>query len=404
MYECYRGDVMLDLKTREIIEATIPLLEKYGDNITRNFYRKMLNAHPELKNIFNENNQRDGNQARALFDAVYAYAEHLNSLGDLKPAVERIAHKHVSLGVEPEQYPIVGKYLLLAIQDVLELPNEHPALEAWAIAYQQLADIFIETEEQLYQEKHQQQYGWRGFKEFVIDEIVNETSDVKSFYLKPKDKCPLPTYQAGQYIGIKVRTAQSPYEQIRQYSLSGLPGEDYFRVTIKAEPQGLVSNGLHNSKEGSPVLVQVPTGVFTLDVQAKKHIFLAAGVGITPLISMLYMLIGKGVNPAEILFIQCQQDEQHQIFKSELALLHSTYGFNYRLCHQASDNGDYRGRLNYKILGSWLSETSIAVDDKTAIYFCGPQPFMKAMNKCAYELGFKAERIHYEAFGPTTQL
>lgn len=395
---------MLDLKTIEIIEATIPLLEKYGDSITRNFYRKMLDTHPELKNIFNENNQRDGNQARALFDAVYAYAGHLNSLEDLKPAVERIAHKHVSLGVEPKQYPIVGKYLLLAIQDVLGLPNEHPALEAWAKAYQQLADIFIDSEELLYQEKNEQEHGWRGFKEFVIDDVINETPEVKSFYLKPKDKGSLPTYQAGQYIGIKVRSASSPYDQIRQYSLSGLPGDDYFRVTVKAEPQGLVSNGLHNSKHGSTIQLQVPTGVFTLDPQAKKHIFLAGGVGITPLISMLYELIGKGISPADILFVQCQQDEQHQIFKTELALLHSTTGFNYRVCHQESDNGDYRGRLNSDVLASWLSETAITVDEQAAIYFCGPQPFMKAMNKCAYELGFKAERIHYEAFGPTTQL
>ena len=395
---------MLDQKTIEIVESTIPLLEEYGDQITKSFYSKMLSAHPELKNIFNENNQRDGNQARALFDAVYAYTRHLNSLADLKPAVERIANKHVSLGVEPKQYPIVGKYLLLAIQDVLSLSNEHPALEAWGKAYQQLADVFIEAEEELYQQKSQQQGGWRGFKEFVIEDIISETPEVKSFYLKPKDGGALPTYKAGQYVGIKTQTSQSPYEQIRQYSLSGGPGDDYFRVTIKAEQKGLVSNGLHGLTHGSTLQLQVPAGVFTLDRQAKKHVFVAAGVGITPLISMLYELLGKGTDPKDILFIQCQRDEQQQIFKKELGFLHTTTGFNYRTCHQDNNQGDHHGRLNNEVLASWLSETNINVDPQTAIYFCGPKAFMKAINEYALGLGFLAEKIHYEAFGPTTQL
>jgi nitric oxide dioxygenase len=399
-----KGDAMLDQTTIDTVEATVPLLAEYGYTITKNFYEKMFTAHPELKNIFNDNNQRDGNQARALFDAVYAYANNLNSLTDLGPVVTRIAHKHVSLGVTAEQYPIVGKYLLLAIQDVLDFPNNHPAIAAWSKAYQQLADIFVEVEEDIYQHKKQVEGGWRGFKEFVIDDIVTETPEVKSFYLKPKDGAPLPSFDAGQYIGVKIKSDKSEYEQIRQYSLSGRPGDEHFRVTVKAEDQGIVSNGLHNYLPGTEVLVQVPTGVFTADHEAKKHVFIAGGVGITPLISMLYELLGKGVEPRDILFIQCQRDEQHQIFKNELTLLHKATGFNYRLCYQESDNGDYQGRLSFDVLDLWLQSLGMHADEETAIYFCGPKLFMKAMKYCAAALGFTSDRVHYESFGPTTQL
>ncbi len=397
-------DVMLDQHTIDTVESTIPLLAEHGHAITKHFYDKMFAAHPELKNIFNENNQRDGNQARALAGAVFAYASNLNSLEGLKPAVERIANKHVSLGVTAEQYPIVGKYLLLAVQEVLNLPDGHPALGAWGRAYQQLADIFINAEEGIYQQKSLVAGGWRGFKTFVVDDIVAETSEVKSFYLTAKDGMRVPAYQAGQYIGVKVKPEQSSYDQIRQYSLSGRPGDNHFRITVKTEKDGVVSNDLHTYQAGDEVLVQVPAGVFTIDNQAKKHVLIAGGVGITPMLAMLYELLEQQTKAEDILFIQCQRDSQHHIFKAELALLHKAVGFHYRVCNQKGKYGDHQGHIDTEVLESWLHTTGIKVDEQTAMYFCGPKPFMKAMKKSAQTLGLKADKIHYEAFGPTTEL
>ncbi|MBL4900070.1 MAG: NO-inducible flavohemoprotein [Colwellia sp.] len=395
---------MLSQQTIETVESTIPLLAEHGLKITEHFYEKLFKAHPELKNVFNSNNQKDGNQARALADAVFAYANNLTNLEALIPAVQRIANKHVSLGIKPEQYPIVGQYLLAAIQDVLSLPDDHPALTAWAEAYAVLEDVFINTEEGLYKEKESVEGGWRGFREFVIDEVVTETPEVKSFYLKPKDKGVLPAFNGGQYVGIKVLPKNSEYEQIRQYSLSGQSGKDYLRITTKAELKGLVSNHLHNSPEETTVQLQVPAGVFNLDVNAEKHVFIAGGVGITPLISMLYEALNKGVKPEDILFIQCQRDEQHQICKQELSLLQKTTGFHYKTSFMDSDSGDHKGFLNVSIINKWLTEYGIETDGDTAVYFCGPKPFMAALKQCCLTLGFSEEAIHYESFGPTTAI
>ena len=395
---------MLSQQTIETVESTIPLLAEHGQTITENFYKKLFEAHPELKNVFNLNNQQDGNQSRALADAIFAYANNLTNLEALIPAVQRIAHKHVSLGIHPDQYPIVGKYLLAAIQDVLGLPDDHPALTAWAEAYGHLADIFVNTEENLYHTSEALDGGWRGFREFVIDDIVTETPDVKSFYLKPKDNGRIPAYKGGQYIGLKVSPENSEFEQIRQYSLSGPSGSDHLRITTKSETNGLVSNHLHQSTKGTEVLIQFPSGVFNLDSNAKRHIFIAGGVGITPVLSMLYEALANGVPADDILFIQCQRDQQYQICKEELALLHKTTGFRYKTSFMDSDSGDNKGYLNTSILNKWLTEYEFEVDGDTAVYFCGPTLFMSSLKQSCLSLGFSEENIHYETFGPTTAI
>jgi len=102
-----------------IVKATVPVLKEHGVTITTLFYKNLLEAHPELRNVFNEANQVDGAQPRALAAAVWAYAAYVDELGKLSAAVARIAYKHASLNVQPEHYPIVGKFLLGAVAEVL---------------------------------------------------------------------------------------------------------------------------------------------------------------------------------------------------------------------------------------------------------------------------------------------
>jgi nitric oxide dioxygenase len=390
---------MLSAQTIEIVESTIPLLAEQGEAITRHFYDKLLTENPELNNVFNPANQAKGGQARALADAVFAYANNLNNLEALLPAVARIAHKHVSLGVTPEQYPIIGGALLSAIQEVASLPDEHPALVAWGEAYGVLAEVFINAEEELYQANEKATGGWRGFREFVIENIVSETHDVKSFYLKPKDGGTVPTFNGGQYVGLKADLEGETYVQIRQYSLSAQSDPAYLRITTKAEPSGRVSNYLHGCEKGATVYVQAPTGVFNLDKQAKNHVFLAGGVGITPLMGMLHEALNTGIKPSNILFVQAQQEQESEIFKTELADLQRQWGFHYQAQFSGGEGGGY---VNDTRLKQWLIEAEIDPADDTAVYTCGPKLFMAAMKQHSQTVGVEEQNIHYEVFGPTT--
>ena len=110
---------MLDAQTIATVKSTLPAIAQLGPQLTGHFYQRMLTQHPELKNVFNMNNQRSGNQREALFNAICAYGSNLENLAVLLPAVEKIAQKHASLNIQPAQYAIVGENLLATIKELL---------------------------------------------------------------------------------------------------------------------------------------------------------------------------------------------------------------------------------------------------------------------------------------------
>lgn len=140
---------MLD-QQKKIVQSTLPALKVHGEEITRYFYQEMLGAHPELRSMFNASDQADGTQAKRLAGAILAYAGNIDRLDLLGSAVNQIARSHVRVHVQADQYPIVGKYLLLAIKAVLGDAATPEVIEAWGAAYAQLADILIPMEKGMY--------------------------------------------------------------------------------------------------------------------------------------------------------------------------------------------------------------------------------------------------------------
>ena len=394
---------MLSAETLATIKSTAPLLAQQGKAITDLFYSKLFRQHPELQHIFNMANQAQGEQSRALAESVFLYATHIDSLQNLGPLVSRIAHKHASLQVAPEHYPIVGKYLLEAIQDHLGLEADHPVLGAWAEAYAQLAGIFIQTEEGIYTHNARKPGGWRGFRPFVIRAIRDEAHDIKSIYLEAEDGQPIAGFEPGQYLGIKVRVPGHEYDEIRQYSLSDAPGKDHYRITIKAESsppshEGKVSNHLHNAQPGERVWVQPPTGDFIVGNPDNALVLIAGGVGITPLLSMLLHRIESGRDVSDLVFIHCCRDKAHHVMGDELRRLSIQHGFRYYVSYETGSGADHQGYLDRKVLSQWLGAPDADV------YFCGPKPFMAAVNAQLLDQGYQDTQLHYEVFGPSTRL
>ncbi len=394
---------MISEKTLEIVKSTAPILATEGEAITTLFYQKLFVNHPELKNIFNMANQSKGEQARALADSIFQYAVHIDKLELLGDAVARIAHKHASLQVAPEHYPIVGRFLLEAIQEHLSLASDDPVIIAWEEAYGALAAIFVNTEETIYQENAAKFGGWRGDREFVISEEKKEGGGIKSFYLNAKDGKPIATFKPGQYVGVKVRPRGSEFTAIRQYSLSNAPNNHTYRITVRAEthagnPDGVVSHFLQSLQVGDSLLLQAPTGDFVIKHPKNDLVFIAGGVGITPLISMLLAKIEQEEDVSKVTFIQCCRDKNHHIFAKELKALQAQHGFRYFVSYEKGSGADVEGCLTQKILNQWLE------NKHTEVYFCGPKSFMAAINHTLQTIGFKENQLHYEIFGPTLTL
>jgi hemoglobin-like flavoprotein/ferredoxin-NADP reductase len=303
---------MLTETQRSIIRATIPALQDQGETITQHFYKTLFNAHPELLNIFNKANQRPGGQSANLATSILMYAGNIDHLDKLSAMVERIAHKHGSVEVKPEHYPVVGHHLLLSIHAALGDTATDDVLDAWGAAYVDLAAIFIGREKELYDSGARCAGGWYGFKEFRVSQKVRESSTIVSFHLVPKDGSTLPEFLPGQFLSIKLKTPQDPNEQIRQYSLSCASNGTYYRISVGREkagsnnilvPDGIVSNFLQDhAEEGDSLQVHMPLGDFVLDKRSSRPVvLLSGGVGITPVLSMFDYLVTNSDRPVTFL-------------------------------------------------------------------------------------------------------
>lgn len=404
---------MLSEKTIQTIKSTVPVLEVHGTAITTQFYQMLFTNHPELLNIFNHANQKQGRQQAALANTVYAAAQYIDKLEAILPVVKQIAHKHRSLGIKPEHYPIVGKYLLAAIKDVLGDAATPEILEAWAEAYGMIADAFISVEKQMYAEAEAQRGGWADFKPFRVERKVQESDVITSFYLVPEDGEAIPEFEPGQYISVKLNIPGESYTHIRQYSLSDAPGKPYYRISVKREdaisdsPAGKVSHYLHEQvKVGETLLLSAPAGEFVLNREDKRPVVLiSGGVGMTPMISMLNTL-AETEPDRQVTFIHAARNGQAHAMRKEVDRLASNHSpISALYCYEMPSEEDRNVNVHHKegfIDLAWLQSNIPTKDAK--FYFCGPVPFMNAVNKALNEWGIPKDDIHYEFFGPAAAL
>ncbi|WP_010485018.1 NO-inducible flavohemoprotein [Pseudomonas sp. S9] len=385
---------------RAIVKSTVPLLETGGEALTRHFYALMFSEYPQVRALFNQTHQASGDQQRALANGVLMYAKHIDHLDALGPLVGQIVSKHVSLNILPEHYPIVGSCLLRAIREVLgaEIATDQ-VIEAWAQAYGQLSDILIAAEEGVYSANENATGGWRGRRSFKIAQKVVESDEITSFYLVPVDGKPVLVHQPGQYIGLLLRV--DGQEVRRNYSLSALSNGESYRISVKREPKGLVSNHLHdNLAEGDEVELFAPSGDFILRESQKPLALITAGVGITPALTMLDAAKASG---RPIHFIHCARNGAVHAFKdwvdSQVAAHPQLLRF---FCYSepaVNDQSDAKGLLSREQLAEWLPE-NLDLD----AYFLGPKPFMAQVKRHLSDLGVPGDQCHYEFFGPASAL
>ncbi|NML15421.1 NO-inducible flavohemoprotein [Azohydromonas caseinilytica] len=392
---------MLSPKTIEIVKATVPVLQQHGEAITRHFYPLMFRERPEVKAFFNEAHQAHGSQPRALAHAVLAYAANIDRLQELAGELPRIIHKHVALGVQPQHYPIVGEYLLRAIREVLGAAATDEVINAWGEAYGLLAKVLIDAEEQVYAENAGRPGGWRGARTFRVVRREVESELITSFYLAPADGGTLPAYRPGQYLTLLLDIDGQPTR--RNYSLSGAPGQDNWRISVKREPGGKVSNWLHDHAQvGTELQVLQPAGDFTLDEEESHRplLLITGGVGITPAMSMLETLADTG---RPIHFLHAARHGGVHAFRERVQALATQHpnvqAFFLYDEPRAGDKPHGVGRLTPEVLAQHLP-----ADRDVDLYFLGPKPFMQSVRKHALALGVHPERLRWEFFGPLEAL
>jgi ferredoxin-NADP reductase len=220
-----------------------------------------------------------------------------------------------------------------------------------------------------------------GLRRLRVAEIVAESTTISSLWLESADGTPLPPARPGQFVG--VHTADG----VRSYSLSGPPGADRWRISVRREPQGAVSRRLHDTTRPGDVLeVGAPAGPFTLADGERPVLLISAGVGATPLLAMLAHL-ARTCSRREVWWIHTARSPLEHAFAAETADLVERLPDAHHHVHLSAA----RGRLTAGDIERLGAPTAHA-----DVYVCGPAAFADAL---AADLATPPERFHSESFG-----
>jgi len=380
---------MLSTQSLPLIEATLPLVGERMPAIAKNFYSRMFAAHPELfDGLFSRSNQKNGSQQQALAGSIAVFATHLVQNPDTTPEamLSRIAHKHVSLDIQPEQYDVVYTYLFEAIADELSDVITAEIAGAWTEVYWLMAHALIKLEEGLYA-------GAANDKPLAPWTVIGKDAagtDALTFTLAPADDTPVSPALPGQYVSVTVGMPDG-IRQVRQYSLSA--GTATTRVfTTKLDADGEVSPALHRDVQiGDTLILSNPCGDITLTEGDSPLILASAGIGCTPSASILRSLV-ESDSKREVIVLHAESTLERWALRDQMsedvALLEAA---ELELWLEIPSDGAHEG---------FMSLDGVTIPENASVYLCGPLPFMRSLRSQALKSGVPAERIHYEIFGP----
>jgi len=251
-----------------------------------------------------------------------------------------------------------------------------------------------------------------AYQEYEVFKVEKESEVISSFYLRRADGKGLASYEAGQFLPIRLNIPGQSELLPRTYTVSDAPNTDYYRLSVKREGgDAVVSNFFHDHlEEGFRLQAMAPRGKFTLDRSSNRPVVLiSGGVGITPMIAMLNLIIKEGLrtrNFRETYFIHGAQNARTQAFGKHLrtvAAEHESVTVHIRYSNpdesdQPGIDFDSSGRVDMELLAQVLP-----FGDHD-FYLCGPPQFMQAIYDGLTGLGVRDECIHYESFGPATVL
>ncbi len=243
---------------------------------------------------------------------------------------------------------------------------------------------------------------WPGFRPLTVSRLESESDSIVSIHLVDPDGIPVPAALPGQYLTLRIQTEPGKASLLRNYSLSGSPGADYYRISVKREPAGAVSGYLHTHvRVGDRLEIAAPRGTFTLDQTEAPVLLVSAGVGATPTLAMLHALAAEH-SAREVWWLHgARNGSDHPFAVEARTLLSSLHSGRGHIAFSRPGPDDVQGR-DFDTTGRLSPAVLASLDlprDADA-YLCGPAPFMNDTSAALAELGLDPSRVHVELFGP----
>jgi ferredoxin-NADP reductase/MOSC domain-containing protein YiiM len=241
---------------------------------------------------------------------------------------------------------------------------------------------------------------WPGFRRLHVTKIVPESETVSSIYLAAVDGSPLPAAKPGQYLTVRVTGAGRP-APVRSYSLSSAPGSDVYRISVKHDPNGVVSGYLTTQlTAGADLEAAAPRGDFVLDEDDDSPVLLlSAGIGVTPVLAMLHRLAATSSQRAVWWLHGARGPREHPLAAEAHHLVSSLPHASEHVFYSATTPSErcrmeaQSGRLDKDHLAA------LGLPVGSSAYICGPNAFMTGVSDALAGLGIAPDRIHSELFG-----
>ncbi len=391
---------LLSAASREIVSATASVVAEHAEAITAVFYPKMFAENPDLLRVFNQGNQATGEQSRALAASVVAYAVHL--LDPQAPSFDhvmrRIAYKHCSLGIRPEQYTIVGRNLLAAVAEVLGDAVTPAVAAAWEEVYWLFGAQLIAEEARIYAEAGVDPA--TPLRPYRLVRRIEETADVVSLVLEPADGEPVPATVPGQYVSVFV-DLPGGRRQARQYTVSSTALGTRLQITVRrvrgvnGAPDGEVSSFLHDGLAVDDLVeVSAPAGDFVVQPSDTPLLLASAGAGITTVLPIVENIARTQPERTVIVAHADRTAQDHALRETVQHVGRQLDDFTSYTWYETVAPEDRRSRPGYMDL------SEIALPDDVQVFTCGPLPFMRHVRTSLVARGVPADRIRYEVFGP----
>ena len=243
---------------------------------------------------------------------------------------------------------------------------------------------------------------WPGFRPLRVTKVERESSEVISLSFETPDGSPLPAALPGQFLVLRLRVGPDAAPLLRNYSLSGEPGAKAYRVSVKHEVNGAGSSFLHSQVHVGDVLeVSAPRGAFTLLPGEGPVVFVSAGIGATPVLAMLYSLVGAGSRRNVWWLYGARNGNQHPFAKESRDLLKLLANGRSHIVYSKPEPEDQPGK-DYDSAGhldvSLLDRLSLP--RSADFYLCGPPAFLRSFSAELKAWGADPARVRKEVFGP----
>ncbi|MDK8242407.1 hemin transporter [Corynebacterium sp. HMSC05C01] len=369
----------------ETVKATLAPVADNMQTIATTFYSKMFAAHPELiSDLFNRGNQKQNAQQKALAASVVKFAAHLvdDSQPDPVMMLDRIAHKHVSLGITEDQYQIVHDNLMAAIAETLGEAVTPEVAEAWDAVYWLMADVLIKHEKELYASDGVADGDVFRRGTVTAKEALSET--VTAFTVEGDFSAPKP----GQYTSIGVKLDDGA-RQLRQYSI--IDGDaSHYRIAVQKD--GEVSSYLQERVAvGDTVDATLAAGDLVLRPGENPIVLISSGIGSTPLTGILTHLV-KHDDPRRVTYVHSDSSE-------------ATWA-------QAQESRDLVAALNDGSIHPFFRDSGERIDIHNIdvagadVYLCGGTGFLQSLRDdlAALPEDKAPANVFYELFSPNDWL